>query len=161
MCEELSLLAAHCCMLPTLYSCEEEDPLDCRPVTQCKVISIAIHYFFTTCFTFMFLEGSQQSLITKTTFILHSYTQTFIHSYIHTYIHIISHYYFQPFTCTGWWRAWSRRTGCWPPSRTSWSAGGCQPSSSSSTCASSTRTTGAPTTAGCRWTRDSCKEKCC
>jgi len=57
MCEELSLLAAHCCMLPTLYSCEEEDPLDCRPVTQCKVISIAIHYFFTTCFTFMFLEA--------------------------------------------------------------------------------------------------------
>ena len=44
-------------MLPTLYQCEEEDPLDCRPVTQCKVISIAIHYFFTTCFTFMFLEG--------------------------------------------------------------------------------------------------------
>ena len=54
---QLSLLCAHVCMLPTLYQCEEEDPLDCRPVTQCKVISIAIHYFFTTCFTFMFLEG--------------------------------------------------------------------------------------------------------
>ena len=57
MCEELSLLLAHVCMMPTLYSCEEMDPLDCRPVTQCKVISIAIHYFFTVCFTFMFLEG--------------------------------------------------------------------------------------------------------
>ena len=57
MCEELALLFAHICMLPTLYSCEEADPLDCRPVTQCKVISIAIHYFFTVCFTFMFLEG--------------------------------------------------------------------------------------------------------
>jgi len=57
MCEELSLLLAHVCMMPTLYKCEEDDPLDCRPVTQCKVISIAIHYFFTVCFTFMFLEG--------------------------------------------------------------------------------------------------------
>lgn len=39
MCEELALLFAHICMLPTLYSCEEMDPLDCRPVTQCKSAS--------------------------------------------------------------------------------------------------------------------------
>jgi len=57
MCEELSLLCAHLCMLPTLYDCQEEDPLDCRPVTSCKVISIAIHYFYTVCFVFMFLEA--------------------------------------------------------------------------------------------------------
>ena len=50
-------------MLPTLYECEEEDPLDCRPVTQCKVMSIAIHYFFTTCFTFMFLEGRKSEIL--------------------------------------------------------------------------------------------------
>ena len=57
MCEELSLLCAHLCMMPTLYDCQEEDPQDCKPVTSCKVISIAIHYFFTVCFVFMFLEG--------------------------------------------------------------------------------------------------------
>ena len=59
----MSLLCAHVCMLPTLYKCEEEDPLDCRPVTQCKVMSIAIHYFFTTCFTFMFLEGRSPEIL--------------------------------------------------------------------------------------------------
>ena len=37
MCEELSLLCAHLCMLPTLYKCEEEDPLDCTATTECKV----------------------------------------------------------------------------------------------------------------------------
>jgi len=57
MCEELSLLCAHLCMMPTLYDCQEEDPQDCKPVTSCKVISIAIHYFFTVCFVFMFLEA--------------------------------------------------------------------------------------------------------
>lgn len=57
MCEELSLLCAHLCMLPTLYDCQEDDPLDCESVTPCKVISIAIHYFFTVCFVFMFLEA--------------------------------------------------------------------------------------------------------
>ena len=62
---QLSLLLAHVCMLPTLYVCEEEDPLDCRPVTQCKVISIAIHYFFTVCFTFMFLEGKAMHSIIR------------------------------------------------------------------------------------------------
>jgi len=57
MCEELSLLCAHLCMLPTLYDCQEEEPLDCESVTPCRVISIAIHYFFTVCFVFMFLEA--------------------------------------------------------------------------------------------------------
>ena len=67
---QLSLLLAHVCMLPTLYVCEEEDPLDCRPVTQCKVISIAIHYFFTVCFTFMFLEGKAMHSILRSFFLL-------------------------------------------------------------------------------------------
>jgi len=57
MCEELSLLCAHLCLLPTLYDCQEEDPIYCEPPTSCKVISIAIHYFFTVCFVFMFLEA--------------------------------------------------------------------------------------------------------
>lgn len=57
MCEEVSLLAAHLCMLPTLYRCDEEDPLDCEAAPACRVVSIAIHYFFTVCFMFMFLEA--------------------------------------------------------------------------------------------------------
>jgi len=58
MCEELSLLAAHICMLPTMYTkCELEDEQLCEAEPGCRVISIAIHYFFTVCFMFMFLEA--------------------------------------------------------------------------------------------------------
>jgi len=49
MCEELSLLAAHLCLLPSLHG----DPIP----TECRVISILIHYFYTVCFTFMLLEA--------------------------------------------------------------------------------------------------------
>ena len=49
MCEEISLLAAHVCLLPAFHG----DPVP----TECRIISILIHYFFTVCFTFMLLEA--------------------------------------------------------------------------------------------------------
>ena len=44
---ELSLLLAHCCLLPVGI----EEPW------VCKLLSIMIHFFFLVCFTFMFLES--------------------------------------------------------------------------------------------------------
>ena len=50
MCEEISLLLAHICLLPSFHA-DKPVPVECR------VISICIHYFFTVCFTFMLLEA--------------------------------------------------------------------------------------------------------
>lgn len=45
---EIALLLAHICMLPSVY---EDNPEACR------ILSILIHFFFTACFLFMFLEA--------------------------------------------------------------------------------------------------------
>ncbi len=50
MCEEISLLLAHICLMPSFHA-DKPVPVECR------VISICIHYFFTVCFTFMLLEA--------------------------------------------------------------------------------------------------------
>ena len=56
MCEELTLLCAHICLMPT--------DLPDQPDT-CRVVSILIHYFFTACFTFMLLEGDTTLVVPR------------------------------------------------------------------------------------------------
>ncbi|TRY77046.1 hypothetical protein TCAL_03852 [Tigriopus californicus] len=45
---EIALLLAHICMLPSVYESNPE---------ACRILSILIHFFFTACFVFMFLEA--------------------------------------------------------------------------------------------------------
>ena len=44
---ELSLLLAHVCLLPSSL----------HETSMCRLVSILIHFFYQTCFTFMFLES--------------------------------------------------------------------------------------------------------
>jgi len=62
MCEEISLLVAHVCLLGKFHNdncidMPEEDQLYCEPLPGCRIVSIIIHYCFTVCFMFMFLEA--------------------------------------------------------------------------------------------------------